>query len=63
MLPLVLGSASQKLKPNFSLWNQGPVCPPQKPSAASVLHKPRDHLSDQGILDFGAGNTPLLRLG
>lgn len=43
---LSLGSGSQKLKPNFSLWKKGPVCPPQKPSACKVLHKPRLHLTD-----------------
>jgi len=58
LLLMFAGSASQKLNPNFSRRRNGPMCPPQKPSASRVLQKARLHLTDQGMLDLGPENTP-----
>ena len=45
-LKIAWSPTSQKSKPNFSRWKKGPTCPPQKPSACKVLHRPRLHLID-----------------
>merc|ERR1740124_663802 len=59
-LPLRIACAptSQKSKPNFSRWKKGPTCPPQKPSACKVLHRPRLHLIDHGMFDLGPPKMP-----
>ena len=42
----LLGSRSQKLKPNISRWKKETLVAPQKPSVSKVLHSARLHLID-----------------
>ena len=42
----LLGSRSQKLKPNISRWKKETLFSPQKPSCCKVVHRARLHLID-----------------
>ena len=42
----LLGSRSQKLKPNISRWKKETLVAPQKPSFFKVVHRARLHLID-----------------